>query len=81
MKRLLASLLTTLALLMAPAIASASSCPDGFHPHEIGTGDHDHEGHQHVGQSLDAVDRDDDGTICVKHLTEEIHLHIDDLSR
>jgi len=81
MKRITASLLAVVALALAPTSVSAASCPDGFHSHEIGRGEHEHEGHQHIGVSLDAVDRNGNGLICVKHLAEDIHLHIDDQAR
>ena len=53
---------------------SGTNCPRGFmlHMHE---GEHEHE-HQHVGVSADL---NNDGYICVKHVTpdESIHVHVD----
>ena len=50
-------------------------CPDGFALHAAH--DHDeHHGHQHVGTD---TDRNGDGWICAKHVSDEgdIHVHID----
>jgi hypothetical protein len=50
-----------------------STCPVGFHPHDI---DHLHEGmHRHVGVR---ADDNVNGIVCVKHLTDTIHLVVDD---
>jgi hypothetical protein len=81
MKRTTASFLAIVALLLAPASVSAASCPNDFHLHAIDDGDPEHDEHQHIGVSLDAVDRNDNGDICVKHVTSELHLHIDDTAR
>lgn len=83
MKWMIAVLLAVAPLVVAPAAASAASCPDDFHLHEIGDDSHEHGEHRHVGLSMDNVDRNGNGLICVKHATptEKIHVHIDDLSR
>lgn len=73
-------------LLMATALAPAAtataegSCPDGFHVHAVGDGDHEHGEHRHAGLSMDKVDRNGNGLICVMHAgrTGGIHVHIDD---
>ena len=79
MKRVIASLLVSVAVLLAPTSASAASCPDGFHAHVVGDGDHEHGEHRHVGLSVDDVDRNGNGFICVKHIDEGgVHVHIDD---
>jgi hypothetical protein len=80
MKRLIASLLVGAALVLASTSASAASCPNGYHPHTVGDGDHEHGEHQHVGVSMDDVDRNENGYICVKHIgpSGAIHVHIDD---
>jgi Spy/CpxP family protein refolding chaperone len=82
MARLIASLLAAAALVAAPSSASANSCPPGFHLHAVGDGDHGHSEHQHVGLSMERVDLNGNGDICVKHLTPEgtIHVHIDDIA-
>ncbi len=82
MKRLIASLLAGAALVLGPMSASGASCPDGFHPHAVGDGDHEHGEHRHVGVSMDAVDRNGNGLNCVKHITPDgaIHVHIDDIA-
>lgn len=65
----------------APAAAAAGSCPDGFHLHAVGDGQHRDGEHQHVGLSMERVDRNDTGFFCVKHTGADgrIHVHIDDL--
>ena len=82
MKKVVAVLF--LALLLALTMTSLISanegepqwaCPDDFHLHEAGHHDDEHEGqHQHVGSSEDV---NGDGWICVKHATEQIHVHTD----
>jgi hypothetical protein len=83
MRRLIAPLLVGLLLLLSPLSASAASCPEGFHSHEVDHGDHDHGEHRHVGLSMDIVDQNQDGIICVKHITPDgvIHVHVDDSVR
>lgn len=80
MKRTLLGLAVGLALLVAPGAVAGSSCPEGFHLHSIGDGDHEHGDHRHVGLSMEAVDQNGNGLICVKPITpdESIHVHIDD---
>lgn len=82
MKRLIAPLLAGVALVLAPMSASAASCPEGFHGHEVGHGDHEHGEHQHVGLRMDTVDQNENGFICVKHVSPNgaIHIHIDDFA-
>jgi hypothetical protein len=82
MKRLVAPVLVGAALMLEPAAASAASCPEGFHLHEIGEGNHEHGEHQHVGLSMGTVDQNGNGLICVKHVTPDgaIHVHIDDVA-
>jgi hypothetical protein len=79
MRLLAVSLFAATALVLTPGAASAGGCPTGFHLHAVGEGDHDGE-HRHVGLSMDAVDRNGNGLICVKHVTPagDIHVHIDD---
>jgi len=81
MKWLVASLLAGSALVFAPAAVSAGNCPDGFHLHAVGDGDHEHSEHKHVGVSMDDVDRNGNGYICVKHISPDgtIHVHMDDI--
>ena len=77
--KLSAVLLIVLVLLMAVPVASAESgCPPAFHTHT--EGDMHGDGHQHVGLAMDAVDKNGNGVICVKHVGREgdIHVHIDD---
>lgn len=82
MRWVIASLVAVAPLVFAPASVSASSCPEGFHLHLVSDGDHDHGEHRHVGLSMDKVDRNGDGQICVKHVTPagDIHVHIDDFT-
>lgn len=47
-------------------------CAPPFHLHHIG--DHHEGGHRHIG--LDA-DLNGDGYICVYHVSDETHLHVD----
>lgn len=83
MRRLLAWLLASVVIVViAPLPATAEGCPAGFHLHEIGDADHEHNAHEHVGLSLERLDRNQNGWICVKHVsaTGDIHVHIDDLA-
>lgn len=82
MKRLVVPLLAMAALVATPASVSANSCPTGFHLHPLQDGDHEHGEHRHVGLSMDRVDLNGNGLICVKHLTPNgtIHVHIDDIA-
>ena len=82
MKWLIASLLAVALLALPPAPVSAGSCPKAFHLHAVGD-DHEHGDHRHVGLSMDEVDRNGNGLICVNHVTPDgdIHVHIDDLTR
>lgn len=65
-----------------PMMASAEhgqpikGCPNGgFHLHHAMNHDQDHEHpHRHIGSD---TDRNGDGYICVKPLSETTHLHID----
>jgi hypothetical protein len=79
-----ALLLGASALATAPATTATAEirCPDGFQPHMLGEGDHEHGGHQHVGLSMERVDLNDNGFICVKHVDPagDVHIHIDDLA-
>jgi hypothetical protein len=71
--------IVALVLLTAVPDATADTgCPPGFHPHT--EGDMHEDGHQHVGLAMDAVDRNQNGVICVKHVGANggIHVHIDD---
>ena len=54
-------------------------CPDGFHLHHIMDHDEEHE-HEHVHIGVD-VDSNNDTYICVKHLFNTYHLHIDNFSQ
>ena len=79
MRRVIASLLVSGAVVLAPVSASAASCPDGFHAHAVSDGDHEHAEHRHVGLNADDADRNGNGLICVKHIDQGgIHVHIDD---
>lgn len=72
-------LLVVLVLLMAVPVASADpGCPPAFHSHI--EGDMHGDGHQHVGLAMDAVDKNGNDIICVKHVGRDgnIHVHIDD---
>lgn len=56
-------------------------CPNGgFEPHRIADHDQHHDGndhmHRHIGL-LKEIDKNGDGYICVKHLSGNKHLHID----
>ena len=80
MRTLLSVLLITLLVtLFVPASAFASpievlgSCPVGFELHDFmeHTGEHMH---HHIGV---ARDLNGDGFICMKMLTNDLHLHVD----
>ena len=70
-------LVTLLMLVVSSTVLAAQGtpgdrCPDNFHLHDV------HEmmdGHTHIGTS---TDRNGNGFICAKHITETLHLHIDD---
>lgn len=82
MKRLFTGL--TLVMLLSLGIAPAASaeysaqvagCPKPFHLHHLEDDDAGHEGsHRHIGSN---TDRNGDGYICVKHISPDKHLHID----
>lgn len=77
--KLSAVMLVVLVLLLAVPVASAESgCPPAFQTHT--EGDMHGDGHQHVGLAMDAVDKNGNGVICVKHVGRDgnIHVHIDD---
>jgi hypothetical protein len=80
MRRKLTTLvLIALVLLLAVPVSSADpGCPPAFHAHS--EGDMHGDGHQHAGLAMDAVDRNGNGVICVKHVGADggIHVHIDD---
>lgn len=60
---------------VAVADGPAYGCPDDFqiHPAMDHPEDHQHP-HRHIGT---AEDRNGDGYICVKHLENDKHVHID----
>lgn len=61
--------------LASPGKTAGGGCPPGFELHEF----MDHAGdpmHQHIGIK---VDLNGDGYVCVRHLTETKHLHIDNV--
>jgi hypothetical protein len=76
-------MIVALALSTAASVASAAAesgnppatgiCPDGFTLHMIEDGDH-HE--HHIGLKTDL---NGNGYLCVKILSEERHVHIDDV--
>jgi hypothetical protein len=57
-------------------VGPVGQCPTGFEPHDAMM--HDMPDHQHAGLT---VDLNGDGTICVKHVTETIHVHVDNVVR
>lgn len=73
---LITFLIILVLLLTGTAFAShgepAGSCPSGFHLHHFM--EHHDGAHQHIG-----VERDlnGDGWTCAKHVTEELHVHVD----
>ena len=83
MKKAVSILLLMMVLLftLSTAVLAQSGppvghCPPGFEPHDAMH--HDMPEHQHAGLK---VDLNQDGTICVKHVTEEIHVHVDNVVR
>lgn len=85
MKRIMVIGMVTLIMLLTlvPSVFAANgqppvgSCPPGFEIHEFGNhndGDHMH----HIGV---AVDLNGDGLICVKHLPNGLHVHMDNVIR
>ena len=80
MKRLMALLLVAAASATPATPAAAASCPNGFHLHTLGDGDHEHGEHEHVGVRIETLDRNENGYICVKHVSQSgaIHIHLDD---
>lgn len=70
--------LMLLGLAAVPVASAEPVCPAGFHPHT--EGDMHSPGHMHVGLSMEAVDANDNGVVCVKHVTPDgrIHVHVDD---
>jgi hypothetical protein len=73
---LLVVVVSLLALVLAVAVSAGgpnSNCPPVFELHEAMNHDDEHE-HKHAGTS---ADKNGDGWICVKHVTEDIHVHID----
>lgn len=72
-----------LAFSFVPSVSAANgqppvgSCPPGFELHEF---DH-HEGEEHEHHIGLAVDLNGDGMICVKHLDNGLHVHMDNVIR
>lgn len=81
MRWLIAALLALGPVALVAAGEPVARCPEGFHLHTIDDGDPEHGEHRHVGLSMEAVDRNGNGWICVKHVTPDggIHVHIDDI--
>lgn len=85
MKQLPFASLIVLILLMnlvTPAFAAnglppVGTCPPGFETHEIG----DHLDGEHMHHIGIAQDLNGDGLICVKHLPNELHVHVDNVIR
>lgn len=84
MKKIIVAVLLTSVLMVslaAPVLAAngqppQGSCPPGFETHMMGGhGDHDHHDH-HIGLK---VDLNGDGLICVKHLKNGLHVHVDNV--
>lgn len=80
MKKTIHILLIVLIIALAltnTALASpgdtAGGCPPGFELHPFMDHDGDHM-HQHIGVNADL---NGDGFICVRHLSETKHLHVD----
>jgi hypothetical protein len=68
-------LIVGLLLSVAAAVSAGGGCPDGFELHPAMDHDGDHEQpHHHIGTDTDL---NGDGQICVKHLSDTIHVHID----
>jgi len=86
-KMLLAFTITILLILAYPApfdapIVAANgqppqgTCPTGFELHMLGEHmDNEHHDH-HIGLK---VDLNEDGLICVKHLKNGLHIHVDNV--
>jgi hypothetical protein len=82
MKKLLIGLMLMLLLsVIMTAVTLAhqgdpvAGCPPPFKLHHVHEHDQEHEGdHRHIGSN---TDRNRDGYICVKHISDEKHLHID----
>ena len=72
------ALVAVLLMMGVPEVSADSGCPPAFHVHT--EGDMHADGHQHVGLAMDAVDKNGNGVICVKHVGRDgsIHVHIDD---
>jgi len=79
-KKIAVTLLIAIALLLVIAPAAfaqpqqepVGSCPPVFELHEVG--EHtDHEDH-HIGTHQD---KNGDGFLCVKHLDNGLHVHVD----
>jgi hypothetical protein len=68
-------------LALVAAGEPVARCPKAFHLHTIDEDGHGHAEHRHVGLSMEAVDRNGNGWICVKHVTPAggIHVHSDDI--
>ena len=81
MKVMSVLLLVMVLLAAAPVVSADPGCPPAFQTHT--EGDVHGDGHQHVGLSMGAVDKNTDGAICVKHVGRDggIHVHIDDFVR
>lgn len=80
MKKFLLSLMLVLLLSISLVTTTAAGaqdntgCPPGWELHEAHEHDGDHDGHQHLGSD---TDRNGDGSICVKHISETKHVHKD----
>lgn len=74
-------LLVMVLVAAAPVVSADPGCPPAFQTHT--EGDMHGDGHQHVGLSMAAVDKNSNGVICVKHVGRDgrIHVHIDDFVR
>ena len=83
MKRTMMIGMVTLILLLTlvPSVFAANgqppvgSCPPGFELHEFGHHD-DGDPMHHIGL---AMDLNGDGLICVKHLPNGLHVHMDNV--
>ncbi len=82
-KRLFVLLLVLVLALTAVSLAVASDggdpiggCPDDFHLHMMDHPHGDHGEHKHVGNDRD---RNGDGYICGKHVSQDggVHVHTD----
>ena len=71
--RIILGLIVLLSLVLAgSAYGQAGSCPPNFDLHPVH--EHDEHQHQHIGSDKD---QNGDGYLCVKHISEQLHLHID----